>query len=454
AGFTAADIKAAGFSAKDLKDAGFTAAELKAAGFSADELKKSGFSAADMSAAGFTPNELMAAGYTSSDLVKAGVVVAGLGDVNLCSADSLKKARDSGSSLTALKSRGCSVAALKNAGFTAAELKAAGFTAKDLKNAGFAASDLYAAGFPAADLKSAGFSDKEVAAAKLLDSAGDSTASDFSDVQNILGRLSQEQLANMSDQEIANFLKQQQTMMLMQANQLFSAWTPVPSQQYVVGETPKPDGAQAEKAAPTAKEQAEEVLKNSDVYKAGTIIFAVLDTEVNTDENSPVMATIVQQGQLKGSKVIGNFTRVSEKVLLQFSVLSVPKLSNSIAINAVAVDPNTAKTAMASQVDNHYMLRYGTLFATSFVSGLGQAFQTAGGTSTSTTTGTLTTMPALNPMQKTLVAVGNVGQQFGSALSSKVNTPPTVKVKAGSSIGLLLMADLPVPKNQQQGNLK
>ena len=55
---------------------------------------------------------------------------------------------------------------------------------------------------------------------------------------------------------------------------------------------------------------------------------------------------------------------------------------------------------------------------------------------------------------KLLVGIGNVGQQFGTALASKVNMPPTIKVKAGTSLGLLLMADLLVPKNQQQGNKK
>ena len=240
--------------------------------------------------------------------------------------------------------------------------------------------------------------------------------------------------------------------MMMQANQLFAAWTPVPVQQFVQGEVPTPQ-AQGEKTAPTKEQQAEEELKNSDVYKAGSIIFAVLDTEVNTDETSPVMATVVQ-GPLNGSKVIGNFQRVSEKVSLQFSVLSVPKLTSSIAINAVAVDPNTAKTSLASTVNNHYMLRYGSLFATSFISGLGEAIQSSGGTSASTGIGTLTTAPVLGMKDKLLVAVGNVGQQFGTALASKVNMPPTIKVKAGTSLGLLLMADLLVPKNQQQGNKK
>ena len=96
------------------------------------------------------------------------------------------------------------------------------------------------------------------------------------------------------------------------------------------------------------------------------------------------------------------------------------------------------------------MLRYGSLFASSFLSGLGEAFQTSGGQTATTNTGTLSTFPDLNATQKAIVALGNVGQQFGSAMSSVINKPPTITVNAGVSIGLLLMADLVVPKDNRQ----
>jgi len=50
-------------------------------------------------------------------------------------------------------------------------------------------------------------------------------------------------------------------------------------------------------------------------------------------------------------------------------------------------------------------------------------------------------------MQKLLVGLGTAGQQLSTAAGANVNTPPTITVKAGSNIGLLLMADLSVPKS-------
>ena len=461
AGYTASELRAAGFSAGELRDAGFSAKDLKDAGFSASELRNAGFSAKELSEAGFTPEQLLAAGYTSGDLVRAGVVAGSSGkkeEVSSCSVDSLKKARASGVSAAKLKDLGCSAAALKAAGYTASELRAAGFSAqelraagfsaKELKDAGFTNADLYSAGFSPDDLKAAGFSEAETnKVAENYNIQKQEATSDFSNLQDKIGRMSDDRIAGMNDQDMDNFIKQQQAMMMMQANQLFSTWSVIPLQQYVQGESPKADKEKAKTLS--AEEQKAEMLKNSDIYKAGSIIFATLDTEVNSDENSPITATVIQ-GPLSGSKVVGNFQRVDKKVLLQFSVLSIPRLSTSIGITAVAMDPDTAKTAMASSVDNHYMLRYGTLLATSFISGLGQVIQESGSKLQTTTTGTIAEKPALNMAQKIMAAMGNVGQQFSSALAPKINTPPTIKVNAGSGIALLLMSDLLVPKDDQK----
>jgi len=427
AGYTAEQLKAAGFSAGELRNAGFSAKELKDAGFSAQELRRAGFSAGDLSDAGFTPAELAAAGYTKGDLVRAGVVPNSNEDVkpvNLCSVENLKKEREKGVKASKLIDLGCSLSALKAAGFNIPELKAAGLSSDELR----------AVGFPISKPKK---DPNEIKTKGDVHSLQDN-------IQDNIEKLKDDRVVGMTDQELSDFARQQQAMMMMQANQLFASWTPIPSQQYVEGEPPKEVHSVSENKL-TAEQKKELELKNNDIFKAGNIIFATLDTGVDSDETTPVMATVVH-GPLKGSKVIGNFQRVDKKILLQFSVLSVPRLTKSMGINAVAVDPDTAKTAMASSVDNHYMLRYGTMMASAFVSGLGQSFQNAGGQIQTTNTGTVSTMPALTTAQKTIVAFGNMAQQVSNTMAPNINKPPTVKVNAGVSIGLLLMADLMVPK--------
>ena len=239
-----------------------------------------------------------------------------------------------------------------------------------------------------------------------------------------------------------------------QARELLTSWAPPATQNYVAGkveEKSKEGGAAAAVAGGKGTAAAGASTEQDNIaytVKAGSVKFAILDTAINSDEQSPILATIVSTGDLKGAKLIGQFTRVDKRVLISFNKLSLPSLKNSIPINAVAIDPNTARTAVADRVNSHYLLRYGSLFGSAFLSGIAQALSQQGSTTVSATDGSVTrTFPPLNTTEKALVALGNVGTQYGAVLGQNFNTPPTVKVKSGASIGILLMNDLKVPRD-------
>jgi intracellular multiplication protein IcmE len=177
--------------------------------------------------------------------------------------------------------------------------------------------------------------------------------------------------------------------------------------------------------------------------KAGDIMMGVMTSTVNSDEDSPVMANIVS-GKLRGAKLIGKFTLLKEKVLINFNKLDMPGKPASIGINAVAIDPETAHTALADCVDNHYWLRYGTLFASSFLSGLADAISQQGSQTSTGAGGILVTHDPLSAGQTIAVALGAVGSQYASVLGSNFTRPPTVMVYEGNSIGILFMQDLTV----------
>lgn len=191
--------------------------------------------------------------------------------------------------------------------------------------------------------------------------------------------------------------------------------------------------------------------------KAGTVLFGVLDTSVNSDEPGPILATVVS-GKYAGSKLIGNFTHQpqQESVIINFTQMSIPKYTKSFSVQAVAIDPNTARTALASDVDKHYLLRYGSLFASSFISGYGKAIASQGTTTTSPLTGaTTTTTPPLSNKDKLFEAIGEVGTQWGQQTRPLFNTPYTVTVDQGTSVGLLFLADLELSSDLQvQGEVK
>ena len=497
AGFTATQLKAAGFSDADLKDAGFTAAQIKAAdlaakgcslkelrkdhinGMTAQQLRNNGCGLAALKAAGYSAKELKDAGFSAAELKKAGFSAgelkkAGFSAAQLKSAGfSAKALKDAGFSASQLKAAGFNAGQLAAAGFDAKSLAAAGFTAKQLRKAGFSAADLKAAGFSAQALKAAGFSkgdllragfsptaagynlpkhteslrnsqlnqdaDQGVANTNHVDSAAGAMPSAIGlSPEDRLRRIAQLQQAAMSRQERRDHIAQMQAAMMSQSQQLMTDWSANTAQTMTA--------AAPVVATDNAGKSNLDSINTGPIYKAGTIMFAVIDTSINSDEKSPILAHIVD-GPLKGAKLLGVFTRVNKKLLINFNLLSIPSYSTSISINAVAIDPDTARTSVSGQVDNHYLLRYGTLFASSFLQGIGDSLQGVNATATVTPfSGVQFTRSPPSVLQGSLIGLGVVGSRLSNQIGPIFNTPPTITVQGGTGIGALLMKDLKLPK--------
>lgn len=177
--------------------------------------------------------------------------------------------------------------------------------------------------------------------------------------------------------------------------------------------------------------------------KAGTIFNAVLETGINSDEPSPVLAKVVS-GELKGARLIGQVNRVGEKVLVQFSSISLPSSARSAKISAVAVDSNTSRTALASDVDRHYFQKYGVMFAAAFLGGYANAIGRQNTTTIVDPSGGATIIQGeLSAKDINRQALGNVGKELAETTRMEnQNLKPTITVDQGIAIGVLLMDDL------------
>ncbi|HAT7960327.1 TPA: type IVB secretion system protein DotG/IcmE [Legionella pneumophila] len=481
AGFTAAELKAAGFSAKDLKDAGFTAKELRDAGFSAQELKDVGFSAKDLKDAGFSAAELKAAGFTAAQLKAAGFSAKDLKDAGFSAAElkaagfSAKELKDAGFSASDLKNAGFSAKELKDAGFSASDLKNAGFSASELKNAGYSADELKKAGYTSAELRNAGFSPQESAVAGLqgpdlqqLDSSITGipsipgatprpTTSDAASSAEQLQAILQKQNEQLAEQKYQQEIQQRTSDMLTAATQLVQDWKQVETQVYTEGteETKTSGGESSVPGAGTGAgannqpvEQGASGAQNQAIIKTGDIMFAVLDTAVNSDEPGPILATIVT-GKLKGSKLIGSFNLPSnaDKMVITFNTMSIPGAEKTISISAYAIDPNTARTALSSRTNHHYLMRYGSLFASSFLQGFGNAFQSANTTITIGGTGggnniTVANGVGRSTLENAVIGLATVGKAWSQQAQQLFNTPTTVEVYSGTGLGILFTQDV------------
>ncbi|TAK74363.1 MAG: hypothetical protein EPO11_07005 [Gammaproteobacteria bacterium] len=238
-----------------------------------------------------------------------------------------------------------------------------------------------------------------------------------------------------------------------QAQQLVTSWQP-PVQAYKEGSAASAFAKEGAGAAGkgtdtkgTAGQTPEGAATGAPIIKAGSILFAVLDTAVNSDyPDSPVMATVVE-GPFKGAKLLGKLTTAKsvsgqlDRISLNFTLMDMDQWDKTKSVTGYAIDPDTARTVLASSVDYHYMQRFGAMMATSFLQGYASAITNAG-TSTTGIFGTSTTHPDLSPSQKLAVALGQMGQTVGAATQNYINRAPTVRVDSGVGIGILFMADV------------
>jgi intracellular multiplication protein IcmE len=180
--------------------------------------------------------------------------------------------------------------------------------------------------------------------------------------------------------------------------------------------------------------------------KAGSILHAVVITSVNSDEAGPVLAQIVA-GPYAGGRLIGKFElgKDAEKMTLTFSTLTMQNADKSYAITSFAIDPDTARTALASDVDNHYLSRYGMFAAASFLKGYSKALSTQGTTQTvnagAAGVSTTTSYPQMNTHDIAITALGEVGSEIAGSLKDGLKRPPTVTLNSGTEIGVLVMTD-------------
>ncbi len=255
-----------------------------------------------------------------------------------------------------------------------------------------------------------------------------------------------QQLQQVTSEQIQQATTDKSAAMRTQAQQLLQAWGQSPAQSYQVGAE---GDQQAVGAAGGANAPAQGSLSPV-LIKAGDIQFAVLNTEINSDEPGPVMATVVL-GPYKGAKLLGDLSTSKnlpgsnggEAVVVRFTVMSFAGLERSLSISAVAIDPNTARTALASDVDHHYLMRYGSLFASSFLEGYGNAALQAGSSvSQNSDGGTFTTYPDADPRREVASGLGSVGQNWGQQLGDTFDRQNTITVKAGIGLGILFLSDV------------
>ena len=170
---------------------------------------------------------------------------------------------------------------------------------------------------------------------------------------------------------------------------------------------------------------------------AGTIEYGQIVTAANSDIPGPVLAQIAS-GPLAGARALGSFTMQDEYLVLSFTkaVLN----GKEYAINAIAIDPATTLTGVATDVDHYYFSRVFLPGAAKFIEGWASAV-TRQGTSVVVTGETVsTTQDKLDTGDELLAGFEEAAGEFADIVDDRADKKElTVKVASGTRVGLLFL---------------
>lgn len=174
------------------------------------------------------------------------------------------------------------------------------------------------------------------------------------------------------------------------------------------------------------------------LLEAGRIEYAQLVTEANSDAPGPILAQLAS-GPLAGSRLIGTFKKNEEHLTLNFDTIVVDGIA--ISTEAVALDPETARPGVITEIDHKYFQRIILPAAAAFVEGIGSAIAESGTTTVTVDGGAAVSDSSnLDADQEFFKGVEKASEKIGKILDengSKIE--PMLRVASGTHIGLLFV---------------
>ncbi len=170
------------------------------------------------------------------------------------------------------------------------------------------------------------------------------------------------------------------------------------------------------------------------IVPAGSIAYAQLLTELNSDIQGPVLAQMLS-GPFAGGRIIGKIEVKDEYMVINFT--RIVKDTVSYKMNGVALDENTTLAGQATDVDHHYFVRVILPAAAKFIEGYGSSVsqtsttvsQTAGG-------GQAAEQSKPDAKQNIYKGVEEGSKKVSEMLDKAAERPITVKIAKGTTMGV------------------
>jgi intracellular multiplication protein IcmE len=174
------------------------------------------------------------------------------------------------------------------------------------------------------------------------------------------------------------------------------------------------------------------------IVPAGTIEYAQILTEVNTDAPGPVLAEIVT-GPMKGARAIGTFQATYNYLVLNFNTFVLDGVN--FAAQGVALDPATTLPGMVTDIDRRYLRRIALPAAAEFIEGFSSALAQSGQTTITISGDSVTETTStddLDTEEAIFAGVEEAGEQVADVVEEVADQiEPMLMIEAGTPIGIL-----------------
>ena len=175
------------------------------------------------------------------------------------------------------------------------------------------------------------------------------------------------------------------------------------------------------------------------IIRAGRQYLARAVTAANSDVGGEVFVEILN-GPLRDHRMIGGFEKKEEWLRVEFK--SLVGKSDPRPINAIGLDLETSLNAVAGDVDNHTLYRYGWWGVGAAMKAVGKAAQSNTNTETVYVGDSVVQNTTKDSARELKMLIGSLGESMGDVFTSRINRPSTISLKVNDQMGIVFMKDV------------
>ncbi len=259
----------------------------------------------------------------------------------------------------------------------------------------------------------------------------------------------QMQLQQQQAQQDQNALAQS---MAAQMQQLIRAWEPTDTKIQTVTANGNPSGILPREevladgtnvAAGTTGADGKSALANVTqkvVVPAGTVSYAQLLTEANSDVPGPIMAQIMA-GPFKGARAIGAFEVSNKQLILRFTNINYRGVD--YPVNTLALDNDTTLGGLVTEYDGRYFSRVVIPAAAAFVEGFGTTYADRASETTVVGNSVIESKEKASTREAIGEGLGEAARTVSDIVNEEARSiKPLVRVAVGTPFGMFFLASV------------